>query len=88
MSLKLKHVRNVAKNIMKRRILIGLAEHISLIGVVKCGGVVVKERRTNQVVSLENMSLRTTKKILATSLIKMKIRLKRQKNKDVCAANN
>lgn len=46
---------------MKKRILIGHVEFINLNGVAKCGGAVVKEKKTNLVANLVNMNTKMMK---------------------------
>jgi len=51
-------VKIVARNISRMKISIGLVELIEVIGVEKCGGVVVKPRKRHLVVSLLSMKQR------------------------------
>jgi hypothetical protein len=68
---------------MKKRILTGHVERISLSGEVKCGGVVVKLRRISQDVSLEN-----TRQKMITKTIHSHRKRKTGKGSECCVTQD
>jgi len=74
-----KHAEIVKKNLMRKKILIGLAECINLNGEVKCGGVVVNEAKINLVANSVNMKHKTMMKT-----INIKIPLTQKKKNKKC----
>ena len=76
-----KHAKTVKRNFQKKRILIGHVEFINQNGVEKCGGVVVKEEKINQVANSANMFKEEQMKMMTNIKIN---KHQKQKNKKCC----
>jgi hypothetical protein len=70
-----KLVKSALKSSTRRKTTIGLVEHISQSGVVKCGGVVVKEVKSNLVANFLSIFSKTIMKMI----LKLKKSLKRMR---------
>lgn len=67
-----RYVKTVVKNIWNQKITIGHAELIGVILVVKCGGVVVKQRKMHQGVNFQSMNAKMMKTKKKTKMDKMR----------------
>jgi len=78
----------VAKSSMRKRTLIGVAEHIRVSMGVKCGGVVAKETRINLDASSQNMRVKKMMMKKKTQMIRLIKKLNKINTSGVSVVRN